>query len=58
VVKGCGMNYSLWLVLACAVPLLCFGDDTPELKKAFTDLLPIPNQEMERFYEKYPGAKP
>ena len=52
------MNYSLWLGLACAVPLLCFGDDTPELKKAFTDLLPIPNEEMERFYEKSPGAKP
>lgn len=33
-------------------------DTSKELEKIFTILLPIPPKELDRFYQKYPGAKP
>ena len=33
-------------------------DTSADLKKLFTKLMPIPQTEMDRFYKKYPGAKP
>jgi hypothetical protein len=33
-------------------------DTSKELEESFKKLLPIPEEELERFYAKYPGAKP
>ena len=33
-------------------------DTNVELKEIFTNLAPIPQSEMDRFYKKYPSVKP